>query len=154
MINIRNFDINDVAITWNIKFNTIRTINRQDYTVEQTKRWAPEHYDMNLWRKRITDMNPFIAELDGNIVGFADLQDDGYIDHFFCHSEYQGAGVGRALMEHILSVGASKGISRFYSQVSLTARCFYEHFGFHVVKEQQVAIADGKLTNFVMQKIT
>lgn len=153
MIKIRNFDINDVAITWDVKFNTIRNINIQHYTLEQTKVWAPEHYDMNLWHKRIIVMNPFIAELDGKVVGFADLQCDGYIDHFFCHEEYQGMGVGRALMNHIFRVGRTKGILRFYSQVSITARPFYEYFGFHVVKEQQVAIENENLTNFVMEKI-
>ncbi|MFM2486953.1 GNAT family N-acetyltransferase [Celerinatantimonas yamalensis] len=153
MIKIRNYETKDAAITWELKFNTIRNINVRDYTLAQTKAWAPDHFDMKLWQKRINDMNPFIAELNGKVVGFADLQSDGYIDHFFCHSEYQGFGVGRALMEHILAIGISNGVSRFYSQVSLTARTFYEHFGFKVVNEQSIEVQDEKLTNFVMEKI-
>lgn len=154
MITIRSFETKDVAITWDLKFNTIRNINIRDYSVAQTNAWAPDNLDMNVWQKRVSTMKPFIAELNGKVVGFADLQNDGYIDHFFCHSEYQGFGVGRALMEHILKIGNSKGVSRFYSEVSLTARAFYEHFGFNVINEQQVKINNEILTNFVMEKVS
>lgn len=99
-------------------------------------------------------MKPFIAELNGQIVGFADLQQDGYIDHFFCHAGYQGIGVGRALMEHIFSTGRINGVSRYYSAVSLTARPFYERYGFRVVNEQQMEVNGLLLTNFVMEKVS
>ncbi len=154
MIKIRDYETKDAAITWDLKFKTIRNINVRDYTVAQTKAWAPDNCDMKLWQKRVSGMKPFIAELNGQVVGFADLQSDGYIDHFFCHSKYQGFGVGRALMEHVLATGSSEGVSRFYSEVSLTARTFYEHFGFKVVKEQHLEVQDEKLTNFVMEKIS
>ena len=154
MIKIRNYETKDAEATWQLKFNTIRNINIQDYSVAQTKAWAPEDFDMTLWQKRVSDMNPFIAELNGQIVGFADSQKDGYIDHFFCHYEYQGSGAGRALMEHIFAAGNSQGISRFYSEVSLTARPFYEHLGFNVIKEQHLEVQNEKLTNFVMEKIS
>lgn len=41
---------------------------------------------------------PFIAEINGVVVGYSDLQSDGFIDHFFFHHEYQGMGVGKALI--------------------------------------------------------
>ncbi len=153
MITIRNYEKADAPETWKLKFHTIRNININDYSLEQVTAWAPDNFDVVVWQKRVDDMNPFIAELDGKIVGFADLQQDGYIDHFFCHAEYQGIGVGRLLMEHLFDKGRSVGIKRYYSQVSKTARPFYEHFGFSVVKEQQVDINGQLLNNFVMEKI-
>ena len=63
-------------------------------------------------------------------------KEDGLIDHFFCHHEYQGKGVGRHLMEHVLRVGKLQGITRFYSEVSITARPFYEKFGFKVANDR------------------
>jgi putative acetyltransferase len=152
MIRVRNFEAKDVEVTWDLKFNTIRNVNIRDYTAAQTKAWAPDNFDLMRWQKRVTDMNPFVAEIDGHVVGFADLQEDGYIDHFFCHSEYQGQGVGRSLMEHILEAGRLNGVSRLYSQVSLTAREFYEYFGFVVVEKQQVEINGVELTNFIMER--
>lgn len=151
-IKIRGYKSDEALFIWQLKFNTIRHINLRDYTAAQVAAWAPDSLDMAAWQKRLDVMNPFIAELDGHVVGFADLQDDGYIDHFFCHCDYQGMGVGRILMEHILDTGRERGISCLYSHVSITARAFYEHFGFRVIKEQQVAINDQVLTNFLMEQ--
>ncbi|WP_432453699.1 MULTISPECIES: GNAT family N-acetyltransferase [unclassified Agarivorans] len=153
MIIIRNYQKTDASETWKLKYHTIRNININDYSLEQVTAWAPDNLDMIVWQKRVDDMNPFVAELNGKIVGFADLQQDGYIDHFFCHAEYQGIGVGRLLMERLFAKGRSEGIKRYYSQVSKTARPFYEHFGFCVVKKQKVDINGQLLTNFVMEKI-
>ncbi|SEF48941.1 GNAT family N-acetyltransferase [Vibrio hangzhouensis] len=154
MITIRNYERKDAHVTWELKFQTIRNINIRDYSSEQVTAWAPANFDMDVWLKRVDNMKPFIAELNGQVVGFADLQQDGYIDHFFCHADYQGIGVGRALMEHIFSIGRLNGVSRYYSAVSLTARPFYERYGFRVVKEQQMEVNGLLLTNFVMEKIS
>lgn len=154
MITIRNYERKDAHVTWELKFQTIRNINIRDYSSEQVTAWAPANFDMDVWLKRVNDMKPFIAELNDQVVGFADLQQDGYIDHFFCHADYQGIGVGRALMEHIFSTGRSNGVSRYYSSVSLTARPFYERYGFRVVKEQQMEANRLLLTNFVMEKVS
>ena len=154
MIKIRNYERRDAHVTWDLKFQTIRNINIRDYSSEQVAAWAPANFDMDVWLKRVDDMKPFIAEINGQVVGFADLQQDGYIDHFFCHADYQGIGVGRALMEHIFSTGRTNGVSRYYSAVSLTARPFYERYGFRVVKEQQMEVNGLLLTNFVMEKVS
>ncbi len=152
MITIRQYEKKDVPVVWTLIFHTIRNINIRDYTLEQVKAWAPDHFDIEAWQERIDSMNSYIAELDGKIVGFADLRQDGYIDHFFCHVNYQRVGVGRALMEHIFLTGNGRGISRYYSAVSVTARPFYERFGFRVIKEQQAEINGQMLINFIMEK--
>ncbi|TCS43729.1 GNAT family N-acetyltransferase [Reinekea marinisedimentorum] len=150
-INIRTYQNSDASPLWQLKFNTIRRINSRDYQPDQVQAWAPEHISAELWQKRADAMAPFIAEINGEIVGFADLQADGYIDHFFCHAEHQGQGVGKALMDHIFTAGKEAGIARLYANVSITARPFFEHFGFRVLKQQQAEINGRVLTNFLME---
>lgn len=152
MIVVRNYVEADAKALWDIHFATIRNINIRDYSQQQVEAWAPVREDLTLWKKRMLELSPFVAETDGVIVGYTDLQPDGLIDHFFCHHEYQGQGVGKALMTHVFDVGHSAGIQRFYSEVSITARPFYEHFGFKVVQAQEVEVRGQKLTNFVMEK--
>ncbi len=142
----------DAKALWDIHFYTIRNINIRDYSQEQVEAWAPEYLDLSLWKNRMKVLSPFVAEIDGVIVGYTDLQSDGLIDHFFCHYKYQGQGVGKALMNCILETGKQRGIKRFYSEVSITARPFYEHFGFEVVKAQEVEVRGQRLRNFVMEK--
>ena len=36
-------------------------------------------------------LRPLVAEEDGRVVGYADLQASGYIDHFFVSGKHHGA---------------------------------------------------------------
>ena len=151
-IEIRDYVEADAQALWDIHFYTIRNINIRDYSQTQVEAWAPERFDLDIWNKRMNGLSPFVAEIDGVIVGYTDLQPNGLIDHFFCHHEYQGQGVGKALMNHVLKIGFQRGIERFNSEVSITAKPFYEHFGFSVKRAQEVEIRGQKLRNFVMEK--
>ncbi|MGR5108911.1 GNAT family N-acetyltransferase [Vibrio jasicida] len=152
MITIRDFQEEDAPKLWALFFNTVRNVNRRDYTEQQVKAWAQEGFDSQLWLKKMVSIQPFVAVLDGVIVGYSDVQPSGLVDHFFCHHEYQGQGVGRALMTHVLEQAKAKGLTRIYSEVSVTARPFYEHMGFIVVNEQQIEVRGATLTNYVMER--
>ena len=156
MIQIRKFNqaeqSNDSVVLWQIKYDTIHRVNIRDYSLLQVSAWVPTRSLPDTWPKRIQAMDPFIAESEGKQLGFADLQSDGYIDHFFCHVDHQGLGVGKALMNTLLNEAALKGICRCYSHVSITARPFFEHFGFTLVNSQEVEVRGQVLTNFVMEK--
>ena len=152
MITIRKYVEEDAQTTWQLFFNTVRNINRQDYNEQQLQAWAPESMDLFIWNKRMMDVEPFVAEVDGITVGYADLQNDGLIDHFFCHQNYQRQGVGRALMMHILHEGKKRGIKHYFSQVSITAKPFFEHFGFKVVEQKLLEVRGEELISFYMEK--
>ncbi len=152
-LTIRKFQRGDESDLRAIFFNTIRNVNIRDYSESQIQAWAPDNYDSSAWHERISSINPFIAVLEGEIVGYADVQDDGYIDHFFCHWNHQGKGIGKALMQELIATGQKKSLERLYSHASITAKPFFEHFGFKVVKSQQVEIRGQVLTNFIMDKL-
>ena len=152
MITLRKYIEQDAQATWSLFFNTVRNINKQDYTQAQLQAWAPKSMDLFIWNKRMSDIEPFVAEIDGKIVGYADLQNDGLIDHFFCHHEYQRQGIGTALMVAIFHEGQKKKIKRYFAQVSITARPFFEHFGFQVKKQLSTEIGEQELISFHMEK--
>ncbi|ANQ27037.1 acetyltransferase [Vibrio natriegens] len=154
MIKIRKYKESDARALWAIFYHTIRKVNIRDYSQAQVESWAPDNFDPDVWQRKMNSIAPFVAEINGEIVGYADLQKNGLIDHFFCHHEHQGKGVGRSLMEHVLNVGKQQGITKFYSEVSITARPFYEKLGFKVVHEQTVKVRGQKLRNFVMEKFS
>ncbi len=150
---IRDYKDEDAEALWLLFFHTIRNINRSDYSELQVQAWAPTNFNKSIWRKKMDSIRPFIAEINGEIVGYADLQSSGLIDHFFCHHLFQRQGVGKALMNHIFNIGNQQGITRYYSDVSYTAKPFYQYHGFVVVTEQQIEVRGEVLTNFRMEKI-
>ncbi|NQY65255.1 MAG: GNAT family N-acetyltransferase [Alteromonadaceae bacterium] len=153
MIKIRNFQKGDEIQIINLFLRTIRTVNIRDYSQEQVNAWAPDEYDQEKWFKKIALNDPLVATIDNKIVGYADVQGDGYIDHFFCHADFQGKGIGKLLMETLQNAGIKNGCTRFYSHVSITAKPFFQYSGFKIVKEQWVEIRGQKLKNFVMEKV-
>lgn len=126
--------------------------NIDDYNQEQVDAWAPADLGPELWKNKFKNINPFIVEHDGAIVGYADLQNDGYIDHFYCHHAWQRQGIGSLLMSKIHEEARRRGIVRLYSNVSIMAKPFFISKGFQVVEEQLISIRDQGLSNFRMQK--
>jgi putative acetyltransferase len=151
-IDIRKYCVGEELLLRELFFQTIHAVNSKDYTTQQVDAWAPKDYDREGWIERIQRINPYVAIVDGEIAGYADIQADGYIDHFYCHWRYQGKGVGSRLMATLLNDGQHLGLERFYSHVSITAKPFFEHYGFTVVKQQRVCLQGVYLTNFIMEK--
>ena len=56
------------------------------------------------------------------------------------------------LMSFLFSQAKVQGIKRLYSEVSITARPFYEKMGFTVKSRQRVEVRGETLTNFMMEK--
>jgi putative acetyltransferase len=152
LLTIRPFQAQDTAALRALFVETVHHVNSRDYTANQIAAWAPSSYDETAWLARLSAINPYVAQLNGQIVGYADIQADGYIDHFFCHAQYQRQGIGKALMQKLFATAKLRGIARLYAHVSITAKPFFSAFGFIEVKAQQVEIRGQLLTNFVMEK--
>jgi putative acetyltransferase len=151
-ITIRRYRPDDAAALWGVYYSAIHHVATADYSLEQVCAWAPESIDESTWAERMCAISPFVAERDGRTVGYADVQPNGYIDHFFVASVATRQGVGSRLMEHIHSTAASAGLETLFSDVSITARPFFEHWGFEVERQQSVVVRGIELTNFRMRK--
>lgn len=150
---IRPYQESDAEALHALFYHTVHNVNRRDYTDAQLAAWAPDAVDMLFWRQRMRGIQPYVAVYQNLQVGYADIQTDGYIDHFFCHWQYQGQGVGKALMQHLFAVGTELQVPRFYAHVSKTALPFFQRMGFETVHEQQVTLRGQLLTNYLMERL-
>ncbi|MPY24662.1 GNAT family N-acetyltransferase [Shewanella sp. YLB-07] len=154
MLRIRDYQEEDCHELWELFYNTIHFVNIKDYSKSQVEAWASKEIKRSDWCSVLTKNNPFLAIVDGKVAGYSDLQSDGLIDHFYCNHEYQGKGVGSALMQYIFDESTSRGLSKLYAHVSMTAKPFFESFGFQIVAEQKVNVRGEKLTNYLMEKVS
>lgn len=122
------------------------------YTKEQLDAWAPSAYDEQRWAEKIAALRPFVAVVDGRVAGYADLQDSGYIDHFFVEGPFAGRGVGTALMARIHEAAAERVIPTLSADVSLAAESFFSRHGFSVAKRQSVVTRGVSMDNSFMVK--
>jgi putative acetyltransferase len=149
-IAIRNFDPTDAPALWNIFYSAIHQLAAEDYSPQQLAAWAPQQIDLEKWATRMRGISPFIAQVNSKPVGYADVQPNGYIDHFFVSPTVARRGVGTSLMRHIHQQANALQLTRLFSDVSITARPFFEHFDFAVEKTQSVSINGIALTNYRM----
>ena len=153
-ISIRDYQPEDVQALANIYYNTVHKINIQHYTEEQVDAWAPKSSVENTegWSKKFPRTQPIIATVGDEIVGFAEFDPNGHIDCFYCHHEWIGKGVGSALMKEIFQRAKNNHIHHIFSEVSITAKPFFEKHGFKVVTEQTIVRKGVELTNFKMER--
>ena len=86
--------------------------------------WAPPTRDPEAWAERMRGICPYIAVAQDAIIGYADLQPNGYIDHFFGAPKVARKGVESAFMQHLHTQARLRGISTLFADVSLTAVAF------------------------------
>ena len=146
---IRPYHSEDCGELARLFYETVHTVNAADYTPEQLDAWATGKKPLDTWDRSFRANTTLVAESGGQIVGFADMDDSGYLDHLFVHRDFQRRGVATALCE-ALEAGCS--CLRYTTHASIMARPFFQSRGYRVVREQQVDCRGVLLTNFVMEK--
>jgi len=149
---IRKYRPGEEVELWRLFFETIRTVNRQDYSDEQVRAWAPDAYDAERWQQRIAGIDPYVCQVGDTIVGYADLQPSGLVDHFYVHREWQRRGVGSRLFSTLENQALDQGLNEMFAHVSITAKPFFESRGFEIVKQQTVDIDGVKMSNWLMRR--
>lgn len=153
MITIRialNTDIEEIQSLYR---NTVLVINRRDYSQAEVEDWASCGDDLS----KIEDMiktHYFIVAVNqrSQIVGFSSITSQGYLHSMFVHKDFQGKGIAMMLLEEIERYAITAGIVRITSEVSLTARPFFEKKGYVVEGEQKRKANQLSLTNFRMAR--
>jgi putative acetyltransferase len=152
MIALRDFRPGDEPALRAVFESAIHGTARRDYSQLQVDTWAPREYDAQAWVKRVRGIAPFVASIDDVIVGYADVQTSGYIDHFYVAATAGGQGVGGALMRRLFSRAEEWGLAELTSHVSITAQPFFAHFGFEVVEHRVFDVRGVEMRNASMRR--
>lgn len=118
----------------------------------QIRAWAPDDIDTERFGQRCETKSTWVAEHEGRIAGFLDLEPDGHFDMLYVHPDFQRRGVARALIEHVEDAALGIGLRRLYAEVSITARPAFEAMGFRTIVPQVVTLRGESLTNYRMEK--
>ncbi len=149
---IRQATPNDIASILDLYRNTVLTINRRDYSQAEVEDWA-SCGEIPKTEKMIKTHYFIVAETSQlQIVGFSSITPQGYLHSMFVHKDFQSKGVASTLLNDIERYAKESGITKITSEVSLTARPFFEKRGYAVETEQKRQANKLSLTNFWMVK--
>jgi putative acetyltransferase len=149
---LREYRPEDVSTLAQLYYNTVHTINAKDYSKSQLDVWATGKVDLLAWNSTFLEHNTIVAEEDGIIVGFGDMDESGYLDRLFVHKDYQGLGIAKAIVERLEKDAYQHKITSFCTHASITAKPFFEKLGYHELYENTVVREGIKLINYVMRK--
>lgn len=151
-VSIRAYRAGDAPALRRVFHSSVHALSRGQYDEAQRRAWAPDEYDEVQWLAMMDRLRPWVAEEGGEIVGYADLQDDGYIDHFFVAGAAGGRGIAGRLMTHLLQQAEARGIGEQHAHVSLTAQPLFARFGFVLEAEREVLSRGVRMRNALMRR--
>ncbi|MBD9165935.1 MAG: GNAT family N-acetyltransferase [Parabacteroides johnsonii] len=150
---IRTARLSDASELRDLFRKTVLTINKRDYSQAEVEDWASCGNDLSRIKEMI-QTHYFIVATNrlSQIVGFSSITAQGYLHSMFVHKDFQGKGIATILLNDIERYAITAGITRITSEVSLTARPFFEKRGYIVEEEQKRKANQLSLTNFWMAK--
>jgi putative acetyltransferase len=147
---IREYRPQDLDGVIDVFIKAIRGTASKDYSPAQVDAWAQA--DRQLWSQRRMSRPTWVADVGGTPVGFIDLEPDGHIDMMYVYPHYLGQGVAKQLLQTVEAQARASSLKKLYSEVSLTARPFFERNGFHVVEPETVFRNGEYFDRFKMAK--
>ncbi len=132
--------------------DTIVTVCVNEYDDEQRNTWAASAEKIDRWIDLVNDQLVLLAIKNNVIVGFASLRDGDYLDFMYVHKNYQRQGIAQLLLTAIEDAAKDLNTRIITSDISKTARPFFEKKGYIVVKEQENIRGNVLLVNYKMMK--
>ncbi len=146
---IRPYKTEDCPALAQLFYDTVHTVNTKDYSPSQLDVWATGQVDIAAWNESFLSHVTAVATCDTQIIGFGDMDHNGYLDRLYVHKDFQRQGVGTAICDWLES---QIDADTYITHASITAKPFFEIRGYRVVKEQQVERKGILLTNYVMER--
>lgn len=134
-------------------YETVHEVNLGDYSPAEVDAWvpSPESVDRAAWGESLAAHYTVVAEREGQLLGFGDMDSTGYFDRLYVHRDFQGRGVATSIAHALEGFAHGLGAQRVTVHASRTARPFFERRGYRMLYAQQVERRGVLLENFAME---
>lgn len=151
-MNFRIATISDLKEMQQLYIETIQSVCKNDYNPAQIETWISGVRNTNRWLEVIETQFVLLAIIQNQIVGFGTLKDENYIDFFYIHKDFQRQRIADKILTE-LELEAKRQHSKIISSdISITAKPFFEKKGFVVKAEQRNIRLGVELINYKMEK--
>ncbi|HEY1009937.1 MAG: GNAT family N-acetyltransferase [Daejeonella sp.] len=132
--------------------DTVTNVCSEDYTEAQIQAWTSGVANTQRWLERFDEQYVLLAIINDQIAGFGTIKDGNYIDMFFVHTDFQRQGIAGKLYAQLEEKASELNSDYIDSDVSITAKPFFEKMGFNVLAKQSVERQGIELVNYRMRK--
>ena len=151
-MNFRKATVSDLNEMHQLYIETIQYICKNDYDTAQIEAWVSGVKNTERWTAVIETQFVLLAIIKDQIAGFGTLKEGNYIDFFYIHKDFQRKGIASELLTE-LELEAQKQHSKIISSdISITAKPFFEKKGYIVKAEQKNIRLGIELINYKIEK--
>ncbi len=136
---IRSYATSDAAAVSDVIRTTIRVSNAADYSAEMLQPLI-NYFTPAKVQQLSQERACLVAEQAGKLVGTAALDADKVVT-FFVHPNYQGIGVGSALLAALEAAAKARQQVQLTVEASLTGVGFYERRGYRRCGDELIGTA-------------
>lgn len=151
-MNLRKATISDLKEMQKLYIETIQHVCKNDYNSAQINVWISGAKNTERWIDVINTQFVLLATIEDKIVGFGTLKDGNYIDFFYIHKEFQRQGIANKILTELELEAKNQHSKVITSDISITAKPFFEKKGFIVKTEQRNIRLGVELINYKMEK--
>jgi len=149
---LRPFLPADVPLLAEIRLAAIEELTAEDYDQAQRRAWAARADNAEAFGQKLAKGLTLIALIGGGPVGFIALQEGGLIDQLYVHPAAARTGVASALTDAIEKLAAARGVATLATDVSDTAKPFFEKHGYVAQRRNTIDLDGVYLGNTRMTK--
>ncbi|WP_437433160.1 GNAT family N-acetyltransferase [Yokenella regensburgei] len=146
MLEIRTYQERDFDDLCEIFLRAVTETASRDYSPRQIAAWA--QIDASRWQEKLTHSTVRVAVSDHRPVGFITAI-ERYIDLLFVSPEFTHQGVASALLDALIVLLPDGMIT---VDASITAKPFFERYGFQVLQQQSVETRGVRFVNYHMAR--
>ncbi len=151
-INFRKATISDLDEMQELFVQTIQSVCKNDYNPEQINAWTSGAKNTKRWIDVIETQFVLLTVFENKITGFGTLKDNNYIDLFYIHKDFQRQGIAGKILNKLELEARNQHSKSITSDISITAKPFFEKNGFVVKSEQKNIVLNVEIINYKMEK--
>lgn len=144
--------ISDLKEMQQLYIETIQSVCKNDYNPEQIEAWIYGVKNTDRWVEVIETQFVLLAIIENQIAGFGTLKGGNYIDFFYIHKDFQRQGIADKLLIELELEAKNQHSKIITSDISITAKPFFEKKGFITKAEQKNIRLNATLINYKMEK--
>lgn len=135
---VRPYRTGDAKSLVRIFFASVHEIGRVKYDEAQVRAWAPSTPSPIEWETRMRLNETFVAERNGDLVGFIELERNGHLTMLYRSPGISGNGVTEALYCVVEARACELGIPHIRTEASLLAESFFAKHGYSLDSRENV----------------
>ena len=151
-IKFRQSEFEDLEEIQELFVETIKRTCRNDYNEKQIDAWITSVENKERWKSILANQYFLIAEIDSKMVGYGSLENGNYLTFMYVHKDFLRKGIANMIFKKLKAKSLALGFDKLTSDVSKTARPFFETKGFKVIRENKNMINGVEIINYHMSQ--